>query len=169
MSTSSASDQLDCVVDHGASEQRKSASSVRLVPRQRFENNGPVEVNLSILTATFHMRLPDAAKSLRISETSLKHVCRQLGVARWPHRMMLRAPPEEDCAGGVLQQQALAKAGMRQIPKMNRRRAPSPGIARQRKGQNMGHSTGRRTRDNRSSSSVLARAHNCTRRSQQPS
>ena len=99
MSTSSASDQLDCVVDHGANEQRKSASSVRLVPRQRFENNGPVEVNLSILTARFHMRLPDAAKSLRISETSLKHVCRQLGVARWPRRMMLRAPPEEDCAG----------------------------------------------------------------------
>ena len=99
MSTSSASDELDCVVDHGASEQRKSALSVRLVPRQRFEHNGPVEVNLSILTARFHMRLPDAAKSLRISETALKHVCRQLGVARWPRRMMLRAPPEEDCAG----------------------------------------------------------------------
>ena len=123
--TSSAGDQSDCFVDHGASEQRKtavdsedksageepsqtadivqiegqSAASVRLVPRQRFENNGPVEVNLSMLTARFHMRLPDAAKSLRISETSLKHVCRQLGVARWPRRMMLRAPPEEDCAG----------------------------------------------------------------------
>ena len=30
------------------------------------------------------MRLPDAASSLGISETALKHVCRKLGVARWP-------------------------------------------------------------------------------------
>jgi hypothetical protein len=34
----------------------------------------------------FDMRLSDAAKSLGISTTSFKQVCRKLGIARWPRR-----------------------------------------------------------------------------------
>ena len=61
-------------------------SSVRLIPRHRFAFNSPIVYSYDMLKARFHMRLPDAAKSLGISETTLKHVCRKLGIARWPRR-----------------------------------------------------------------------------------
>jgi hypothetical protein len=45
-----------------------------------------VELNLNLLESKFDMRLSDAAKSLGISTTSFKQVCRKLGIARWPRR-----------------------------------------------------------------------------------
>ena len=78
-------------IDHNEDQR---VAVVRLVPRQRYENNAPVVVDLATLMSRYHMRLPDAAKSLRISETTLKHVCRKLGVARWPRRMMTRETEE---------------------------------------------------------------------------
>jgi hypothetical protein len=75
-------------------------SSVRN-PRQRFAVNSPVVYTYDMLKARFHLRLPDAAKSLGISETTLKNVCRKLGVARWPRRLfsqqnrnLAETPPE---------------------------------------------------------------------------
>jgi hypothetical protein len=75
-------------------------SSVRLIPRQRFSFNSPIVYTYDMLKARFHLRLPDAARSLGISETTLKHVCRKLGVARWPRRVQNRncAEPESACA-----------------------------------------------------------------------
>jgi hypothetical protein len=86
---------------HGWQEQDPSfPSSVRLIPRQRFSFNSPIVYTYDMLKARFHLRLPDAAKSLGISETTLKHVCRKLGVARWPRRVQNRncAEPESACA-----------------------------------------------------------------------
>ena len=70
--------------------------SVRLIPRQRFAFNSPIVYTYDMLKARFHLRLHDAAKSLSISETTLKHVCRKLGVSRWPRRFQNRnfAEPE---------------------------------------------------------------------------
>ena len=70
-------------------------------PRQRLAVNSPVVYTYDMLKARFHLRLPDAAKSLGISETTLKNVCRKLGVARWPRRLcsmqnrnLAETPPE---------------------------------------------------------------------------
>jgi hypothetical protein len=47
-------------------------------------------VDLETLKSKFGMRLSDAAKSLGISMTSFKQVCRKLGVARWPRSQRSR-------------------------------------------------------------------------------
>ena len=78
----------------GGNRQNPFSGSVRLVPRQRFGFNYPVVVTLDTLKSRFHMHLPDAAKSMGISETALKQVCRKLGLARWPRRLQKRNYPE---------------------------------------------------------------------------
>jgi hypothetical protein len=50
-----------------------------------------VEVDLATLKSKLGMRLSDAAKSLGISMTTFKQVCRKLGVARWPRRLRPRS------------------------------------------------------------------------------
>ena len=61
---------------------------VHVIPRSSsqdaFPTSSPVDVDLETLKSKFGMRLSDAAKSLGISMTSFKQVCRKLGVARWP-------------------------------------------------------------------------------------
>ena len=68
--------------------------SVMVIPRptaeDAFRSGNPVELDLEALRSKFDLRLSDAAKSLGISITSLKQVCRKLGVARWPRRMRFR-------------------------------------------------------------------------------
>ena len=68
----------------GGKEQRQTSGHVRLIPRQPFQLSSPALFTYKKLTTRFHMLLPEAAKSLGISESSLKKVCRKLGVARWP-------------------------------------------------------------------------------------
>jgi len=61
--------------------------SVHVIPRSSSDalpTSSPVDVDLETLKSKFGMRLSDAAKSLGISMTSFKQVCRKLGVARWP-------------------------------------------------------------------------------------
>jgi hypothetical protein len=56
-----------------------------------FRHLTPVEVDLATLKSKLGMRLSDAAKSLGISMTTFKQVCRKLGVARWPRRLRPRS------------------------------------------------------------------------------
>eukprot|EP00960_Hanusia_phi_P037342 752885-Hanusia_phi.AAC.2 len=63
--------------------------SVKIIPRTRIGAPvpAPIEVNLDLDTIRplFAMKQEDAAKTLRISVTSLKAACRQLGILRWPY------------------------------------------------------------------------------------
>jgi predicted DNA-binding protein (UPF0251 family) len=86
--------------------------SVRVVPRSKQDSdsinttNVAVELNRETLQSMFHMRLPEAAKRLGVSETTLKQVCRKLGVPRWPRQ--LKYPTTSNAVGG-----AATKAGAR--------------------------------------------------------
>ena len=75
------------------------AQSVQVTPRpsvqDAFRHLIPVEVDLATLKSKFDMRLSDAAKSLGISITSFKQVCRKLGVARWPRRLRPRSSAQQ--------------------------------------------------------------------------
>jgi len=75
------------------------AQSVQVTPRpyvqDAFRHLTPVEVDLATLKSKFDMRLSDAAKSLGISITSFKQVCRKLGVARWPRRVRPRSGAQQ--------------------------------------------------------------------------
>ena len=71
------------------------AQSVHVIPRasaqDAFRSSSPVEVDLATLKSKLGMRLSDAAKSLGISMTTFKQVCRKLGLARWPRRLRARS------------------------------------------------------------------------------
>jgi hypothetical protein len=65
------------------------AGFVSLRPRRRAasvpeELRAPIEVTLQALTAHFHMPLYKAASSFGIGVSSLKNVCRRLGLQGWP-------------------------------------------------------------------------------------
>ena len=45
----------------------------------------PVSITLKDLLSLAHLTLPAAAKTLGISSTALKGVCRKLGIQRWPY------------------------------------------------------------------------------------
>jgi hypothetical protein len=74
--------------------------SILVIPRptaeDSFRSSSPVELDLKTLQSKFNMRLSDAAKSLGISPTSLKQVCRKLGVVRWPRRLQPRTGALQD-------------------------------------------------------------------------
>ena len=65
----------------------------------------PVEVNSSAIRELFGIPQPIAAKMLGISLTSLKQVCRKIGVLRWPYRRgenrsKACAGPSSNCTDG---------------------------------------------------------------------
>ena len=65
-------------------------TAVRLRPRRRTwdrnrELHEEVDLTAEALTALFGMRMADAARSLGVSPTTLKIVCRRLGIERWPY------------------------------------------------------------------------------------
>lgn len=72
------------------------AGSVRVIPQPMNEDRftaehvlrscSPVDLDLQTLKSKFGLRLADAARTFNISITSLKKVCRKLGIARWPRR-----------------------------------------------------------------------------------
>jgi hypothetical protein len=57
-------------------------------PQTRTARKGrpPVKVDVGAVRALFNVPQPVAAKSLGISLTALKQLCRKLGVARWPYQ-----------------------------------------------------------------------------------
>ena len=70
-------------------------SSVRMFPRRKGVERGgvpapqrgrqPVALDLAAVQAKFQLPQRDAARNLGISLTSLKQVCRKLGLRRWPY------------------------------------------------------------------------------------
>ena len=65
-------------------------TAVRLRPRRRTwdrnrELHEEVDLTAEAVTALFGMRMADAARSLGVSPTTLKIVCRRLGIERWPY------------------------------------------------------------------------------------
>lgn len=69
------------------------SSSVSLRPRKKHA--GWVTITLQTVSAFFDFTLPDAAHALGLSPTSMKNVCRRLGIPRWPYsrRGIFRAAP----------------------------------------------------------------------------
>ena len=66
---------------------------VGVFPRRKTNENGVykrgrlrISVDLDSIRMLFGMRQPEAAKTLTISLTALKQVCRKLGIVRWPYR-----------------------------------------------------------------------------------
>ena len=51
------------------------------MPTQRM----PVKIDLAVLEALYGMPQPAAARALGIALTTLKQVCRKLGIKRWPY------------------------------------------------------------------------------------
>ena len=49
---------------------------------------GGITYNISYLRSLFPMPMPDAAKSLGISISVLKHICCQLKIEKWPYRQI---------------------------------------------------------------------------------
>ena len=87
-------------MQHGACEMQGDA--VRIFPRQKIGEDGtasdervrgraPLLVSREMVEAKFEMRQKEAAVSFGISLTAFKHVCRKLGVDRWPYRRPNRA------------------------------------------------------------------------------
>mmetsp|Transcript_18134 Transcript_18134/g.59563 ORF Transcript_18134/g.59563 Transcript_18134/m.59563 type:complete len:169 (-) Transcript_18134:22-528(-) len=70
--------------------------AVRLVPRKRKQGDSSIESSLNMreelkisredVEKFFDMPQPDAAVALGISLSTLKNVCRKIGVYRWPYQ-----------------------------------------------------------------------------------
>ncbi|EKX38944.1 hypothetical protein GUITHDRAFT_115050 [Guillardia theta CCMP2712] len=45
-----------------------------------------LDLSMETMSSYFHMPLDEAAKKLGIASTTLKLICRKLGVPRWPYR-----------------------------------------------------------------------------------
>ena len=53
-----------------------------------FFRSGSLKDSQRLLVQYYHLPLREATKQLGVSATSLKKVCRMLGVKRWPHRKL---------------------------------------------------------------------------------
>jgi hypothetical protein len=53
--------------------------------RHKKSSKSPLEFTYKKLSLYFMLPLPIAAQALEISHTSLKKLCRELGIARWPY------------------------------------------------------------------------------------
>jgi hypothetical protein len=53
--------------------------------RHKKSSESPLEFTYKKLSLYFMLPLPIAARALEISHTSLKKLCRELGIARWPY------------------------------------------------------------------------------------
>jgi hypothetical protein len=74
------------------------SSSVSLRPRKKHA--GWVTITLQTVSAFFDFTLPDAAHALGLSPTSMKNVCRRLGIPRWPYsRKLARASTSSSAHG----------------------------------------------------------------------
>ncbi|EKX51804.1 hypothetical protein GUITHDRAFT_102413 [Guillardia theta CCMP2712] len=67
----------------------KLCSVVRIQSRQAHaRSDKPVEITLELLSCHFHESLEVAAAKIGIGKSTMKLVCRQLGVRRWPYRQV---------------------------------------------------------------------------------
>jgi len=82
---SSDSDAIHSLDDHATIQvilpRRKSGQSE--VDRESIE---PVILNRALLQSLFHLPLATASKRLGLSATSIKKVCRKIGIIKWPYK-----------------------------------------------------------------------------------
>ena len=73
-------------------------ATVTLFPRRKREavpestrKHGPLKFTSESIAALFHLPLNRAAEELGVSKTSMKQICRRLGITCWPYKR--RGPP----------------------------------------------------------------------------
>mmetsp|Transcript_45857 Transcript_45857/g.110378 ORF Transcript_45857/g.110378 Transcript_45857/m.110378 type:complete len:293 (+) Transcript_45857:71-949(+) len=52
----------------------------------------PIALSRALLSSLFHLPLSEASYRLGLSATSIKKVCRKIGIAKWPYKSKRRAP-----------------------------------------------------------------------------
>jgi len=57
-----------------------------LAEEEENEKRKKTDIGLETLSQYFHLTQAEACKALGLGGTSLKKVCRRLGIERWPHR-----------------------------------------------------------------------------------
>ena len=56
------------------------------LPASRQARRKPISLTIQNVSQYFHMPLPTAAKVLGVSKTSMKQICRRLGIGSWPYK-----------------------------------------------------------------------------------
>jgi len=64
---------------------RPRRKSGEAAPTEQRDKEKPLAFTYDTISKYFGMRLPQAARALGICGTSLKQICRKLGIERWPY------------------------------------------------------------------------------------
>eukprot|EP00741_Cyanophora_paradoxa_P011493 tig00020561_g11104.t1 len=59
-----------------------------LTPRPRPQAPARPPPTREAIAALFHLPVPEAARALSLGATTFKRLCREAGIARWPHRKL---------------------------------------------------------------------------------
>eukprot|EP00741_Cyanophora_paradoxa_P001973 tig00000526_g1912.t1 len=62
--------------------------SARSPPRPRPQAPARPPPTREAIAALFHLPVPEAARALSLGATTFKRLCREAGIARWPHRKL---------------------------------------------------------------------------------
>ena len=79
------------------------AAALALYPRRKVggrvpeKNRAPLKLHYGALATLFDRPQPEAARELGIALTTLKHVCRKIGIRRWPYSRKHRGIAREAC------------------------------------------------------------------------
>ena len=118
-------DDTEGAVEVALFPRRKQGSSASM-PTQRM----PVKIDLAVLEALYGMPQPAAARALGIALTTLKQVCRKLGIKRWHYiyRYQRRPVLEANFAGRLRLPRNLLGTGTA-MSAWGRGQSPSPTAA----------------------------------------
>lgn len=82
--------------DNDAPADRSSSPERALQASASARGRPPAKVDVEMMKRMFGMPQPEAAKALGVSLTTLKQVCRRLGLQRWPYRRPCKAAGAAD-------------------------------------------------------------------------